>query len=56
MTLLKEELWRRFAGLCFNDREYEQIMRDAQSNVIDPYSAIERIADSAETRLRGGTQ
>jgi LAO/AO transport system kinase len=56
MTLLKEELWRRFAGLCSDDKEYEQIMREAQSNVIDPYTAIERIADSAETRLRDGTQ
>lgn len=56
MTLLKEELWRRFAGICANDREYERIMGEAQSNVIDPYTAIERIADSAETRLRRGTQ
>lgn len=52
MTLLKEELWRRFARLCSSDREYEQIMREAQSNVIDPYTTVERIADSAEARLR----
>ncbi len=55
MTLLKEELWRRFAKLCSTDREYEQIMREARSNIIDPYTAIERIADSAEARLQRET-
>ena len=52
MTLLKEELWRRFAGIYDNDKEYKHIMGEAESNIIDPYTAIELIADSAEARLR----
>lgn len=56
MALLKEELWRRFARLCSTDKEYEQIMGEAQSNVVDPYTAIERIADSAEARLQRETR
>lgn len=56
MTLLKEELWRRFADIYSTDKEYELIMDEAWSKTIDPYTAIERIADSVEARLRNGKQ
>jgi LAO/AO transport system kinase len=52
MTLLKEELWRRFKDICLKDKEYEQILEEAESNIIDPYTAIERVADNVGTRLR----
>jgi len=52
MALLKEELWRRFVDICSKDKEYEQILEEVECNTIDPYSATERIADSAEIRLR----
>ncbi|OPY65897.1 MAG: putative GTPase ArgK [Syntrophorhabdus sp. PtaU1.Bin050] len=51
MTLLKEELWKRFADICSKDKEYGQILKEVECNTIDLYSAMECIADSAEVRL-----
>jgi LAO/AO transport system kinase len=52
MTLLKEEIWRRFMCAYSAQTEYGRIMEDAQSKIIDPYSAVERIADIVEARLQ----
>jgi LAO/AO transport system kinase len=54
MTLLKEELWRRFTDTYWKERECEQIVEEAQTKVIDPYTAVERIADIVEARLQKG--
>lgn len=52
MTLLKEELWKRFTDACLKDEEYEQIMNKVVCGTIDPYSAVENIGDIVAARLQ----
>lgn len=51
-TLVKEEIWQRFLTVFSEEREYVRIMEEVQSKLVDPYSAVEYIADSVETRLQ----
>ncbi|HUH65066.1 MAG TPA: hypothetical protein VLZ07_01420, partial [Syntrophales bacterium] len=45
MSLLKEEVWRRFAGVIKNNTECTRIAEDAKHGKLDPYSAAERILE-----------
>lgn len=45
MSLLKEEVWRRFAGVIKNNAECTRIAEDAKHGKIDPYSAVESILE-----------
>jgi GTPase len=51
-TLLKEEIWQRFLVTCAKETEFKRIMDTVQSKMIDPYSAVEQIADVVEARLQ----
>ena len=48
--LLKEEMWKRFAGLVENDQECRLIADDAKHGRIDPYSAVEKILSVSRNR------
>ena len=50
MTLLKEELWKRFSGKLRESAFCSGILDEAFAGKTDPYSAILRILDSMEIR------
>ncbi len=52
MTLLKEEIWQRFLRVSSDDDGYKRIVEKVVSGSIDPYSAVEEIADAMETKLQ----
>ncbi len=52
MALLKDEIWQRFLAICSRDAEYRRILEEVQSKTIDPYSAVERVADRLERTLQ----
>lgn len=54
MTLLKEELWQRCVTFLSQEEAYTQIVQQVEVKVIDPYTAVERIGELVENRLRGG--
>lgn len=54
MTLLKEELWRRFLTVFHKDEVYEEIIRNVECKIIDPYAAVGQIADIIDERLQRG--
>lgn len=54
MALLKEEIWQRFLAVLSKEAEYGTILTKVGSRVLDPYSAVERIADMVERRLQQG--
>ena len=45
MSLLKEEVWKRFAGVIKNNAECARVAEDAKHGKIDPYSAVEKILE-----------
>jgi len=45
MALLKDEIWQRFLAIYSRDVEYRRILEEVQSKTIDPYSAVDRVAD-----------
>jgi LAO/AO transport system kinase len=45
MSLLKEEVWRRFSSVIKSNEECTRIAEDAQHGKIDPYSAVEKILE-----------
>jgi LAO/AO transport system kinase len=52
MTLLKEEIWQRFFDNVWMEAGCAGIIEEARSRIIDPYSAVERIASIVEQRLQ----
>ncbi|MFH1123328.1 MAG: methylmalonyl Co-A mutase-associated GTPase MeaB [Pseudomonadota bacterium] len=52
LALLKEEIWRRFIDTCSGETAFEQITEGVRSGAIDPYSAVEIIAERIEARIR----
>lgn len=52
MALLKDEIWQRFLAVYSGEAEYRRILEEVQSKTIDPYSAVERVADMLERTLR----
>lgn len=56
MTLLKEELWQRCSAFLSGGEAYAQIVRQTEENLIDPYTAAERIGELIEKRLRGESE
>jgi LAO/AO transport system kinase len=51
MTLLKDEVWQRFLSICSREAAYGRILEEVRSKTIDPYSAVERLADILARRL-----
>jgi LAO/AO transport system kinase len=54
MTLLKDEIWQRFLAISSKGGEYKLILEKVDSGAMDPYSAVERIADAVARRLKQG--
>lgn len=52
LMLLKEELWDRFLSVSTNQPEYKKALEEAQSKIVDPYSAVEYIADIMESSFQ----
>jgi LAO/AO transport system kinase len=52
MTLLKEELWRRFLIVFHKDEACEEIIRNVECKIIDPYVAVAQVADIIDERLQ----
>jgi LAO/AO transport system kinase len=52
MTLLKDEIWQRFLDIYSGEADYGMILEAVQSKTIDPYSAVEYIADALAERLQ----
>jgi LAO/AO transport system kinase len=52
MTLLKDEIWQRFLSVYSKETEYVTTLEAVQSKTIDPYSAVEHIANTVEKRLQ----
>ena len=51
MSLLKEEVWKRFARAIANNEEFIRITEDAKQGRIDPYSAVEKILEKSALSL-----
>ena len=43
MSLLKEEMWRRFEHVMKENETWARVVEEAMARKIDPYSAVERI-------------
>lgn len=52
MTLLREEIWQRFLDNAWMEAGCVRIVEEARSGIIDPYSAVEKIASIVEQRLQ----
>ena len=48
MTLLKEELWKFFAGRLSTDDGFQATMEEVREGRLDPYSAVDRIMDGVK--------
>jgi LAO/AO transport system kinase len=47
MSLLKEEVWRRFAQAIANNDEFIRITEETKQGRMDPYSAVEKILEKS---------